>query len=183
MNISTKIATIGFGIDAWRNHETPRLRGKAIRTRAIGYTGVLFLVPIVWRLLPERGPYPRVLDLAVTVPLFADAAGNAVGIYEQAHIDDVVHGANAAIVSGVAGRLVAPHVGVAWQAAAIGAAVAIAGETLWEVMEYSAAALGQDGMHLSYEDTKGDMVATLIGAAVGAAVTLAGAHGRAAQRG
>ncbi|MGZ9161089.1 MAG: hypothetical protein ACXW4T_07970 [Candidatus Limnocylindrales bacterium] len=144
---------------------------------------MLFLVPILWRLWPDRGPYPRVLDLAVTVPLFADAAGNAVGIYEQAHIDDVVHGANAAIVSGVAGRLVAPHVGAAWQAAAIGAIVAIAGESLWEVMEYTAAALGQDGMHLSYEDTKGDMIATLVGAAVGAAFTLTGPHGRAAQRG
>ncbi len=144
---------------------------------------MLFLVPILWRLWPDRGPYPRVLDLAVTVPLFADAAGNAVGIYEQAHIDDVVHGANAAIVSGVAGKLVAPHVGAAWHAAAIGAIAAIAGESLWEVMEYTAAALGQDGMHLSYEDTKGDMIATLVGAAVGAAFTLTGPYGRAAQRG
>ena len=144
---------------------------------------MLFLVPVVWRLLPERGPYPRVLDLAVTVPLLADAAGNAVGIYEQAHIDDIVHGANAAILTGLAGALVAAHVDAAWKAAAIGALVAIAGESLWEVMEYSAAALGQDGMHLSYDDTMGDMLATWIGAALGAAFILTRPHGRAARRG
>jgi hypothetical protein len=167
--VGTKIATLGFGIDAWRHHESPRLRGKAIRTRALGYSAALFLVPTVWGLVPDRGRYPRALDLAVTAPLLADAAGNALGVYDQAHVDDIVHGANAAVLSAVVGTLVRPHVRHAWHAAVVGGLVSIAGESLWEVMEYSAAALGQDGMHLSYEDTIGDLAATLIGATVGAA--------------
>lgn len=169
--VATKVATIGFGIDAWINHRSPRLRGKAIRTRAIGYTGALFIVPVVWRLLPSRGDYPRVLDLAVTAPLLADAGGNAIGIYNEKHVDDVVHGANAAILAAVAGGLVAPYVDEAWQAALIGAGTAVVGEAAWEVMEYVALRLGQDGMNLSYEDTMDDMVMTWIGAAAGAAYT------------
>ncbi len=171
-NGATKLATIAFGIDALRHHDSPRLRGKAIRTRAIGYTGALFLVPVAWRLLPNRGPYPRTLDLAVTAPLLADAAGNALGIYEQAHVDDVVHGANAAILAAVAAWLIAPHVDEPWQAALAGAGVAIAGESLWEVLEYLAVRMGQHGMGLTYEDTMDDMVATWIGAAAGALFAL-----------
>src|SRR5215210_7557922 len=91
VTLAAKVATVGFGIDALLHSDEPRLRGKAIRTRAIGYTAALFLVPLAWRLLPgRRGPYPRVLDLAVTVPLLADAGGNAFGIYERAHVDDAV---------------------------------------------------------------------------------------------
>ncbi len=177
-NIATKVATIGFGIDAWRHHESPRLRGKAIRTRAIGYTGALFLVPFAWGLLPDRGRYPRELDLAVTAPLLADAAGNAFGIYNQAHIDHVVHGVNAAVLAGMTGVLIGPHVEEPWQAAAAGYAVAVVGEALWEVMEYVAMRLGQDGMHLTYDDTMDDLIATFVGAAAGAAFTLDRASSR-----
>ena len=54
---------------------------------------------------PDRGRYPRALDLAVTIPLLLDAGGNALDLYEEAHIDDVVHVANTAIASGVVGAL------------------------------------------------------------------------------
>ena len=170
VTIAAKVATIGFGIDAMLHHASPRLRGKAIRTRAIGYTAALFLVPLAWRLLPgERGPYPRGLDLAVTGPLLADAAGNAFGVYERVRIDDAVHAANAGILAGVSGSLIAPHVDARWQAALAGGAIAIAGETLWETMEYVAWRLGQDGMDLTYEDTMDDIIGTWIGALAGAA--------------
>ncbi len=170
VTIAAKVATIGFGIDALLHHASPRLRGKAIRTRAIGYTAALFLVPLAWRLLPgERGPYPRALDLAVTGPLLADAAGNAFGVYERVRIDDAVHAANAGILAGVSGSLIAPHVDARWQAALAGGAIAIAGETLWETMEYVAWRLGQDGMDLTYEDTMDDIIGTWIGALAGAA--------------
>ena len=173
VTIAAKAATVGFAIDAWLNHDSPRLRGKAIRTRAVGYSAALLLVPLAWRFLPgPRDPYPRALDLGVTVPLLADAAGNAFGIYEKVRIDDAVHTANAALLAGVTGSLIAPHVDQAWQAALAGGAIAIAGETLWETMEYVAWRLGQDGMDLTYEDTMDDIIGTWIGALVGAAYIL-----------
>lgn len=169
VTLAAKAATIGFAVDALLHHDEPRLQGKAIQTRAIGYTAALFVVPLAWLLLPgRRGPYPSGLDLAVTLPLLADAGGNAFGIYERARVDDVVHVANAAILAGVSGSLIAPNVDERWQAALAGGGIAIAGETLWETLEYLALRLGQRGMDLTYEDTMDDIIATWIGAVAGA---------------
>ena len=170
--VVAKAATVAFAVDAFANADSPRLRGKAIRTRAIGYAGALLVVPALWWLLPDRGRYPRALDLAVTVPLLLDAGGNALDLYEEAHIDDVVHVANSAIVSGVAGALFAPKVDERWQAALIGAGVSITAATAWELMEYGAMRLGADGMDLTYDDTMADLAEGFLGAAVGALFTL-----------
>ncbi len=172
ITIGAKIATIGLAVDAMMNAESPRLRGKGIQKRAFGYTAGLFIVPVIWRLLPERGRYPLALDLAVTAPLLLDAAGNALGLYEDAHVDDVVHLANAAIISGVAGAVFAPRVDERWQAALAGAGVTIAAETAWELLEYGAWRLGASGLDLSYEDTMDDIGETWIGAVLGALFTL-----------
>jgi hypothetical protein len=170
--IAAKAVTLGFAVDALINADTPRLSGKAVRTRAIGYTGALFIVPIAWRLLPDRDRYPRALDLAVTVPLLLDAAGNGLGLYNEAHIDDLVHLSNAAIVSGVAGALFAPRVDERWQAALAGAGVSIAAASAWEIMEFGALRLGAHGMDLTYQDTMVDLIDGWVGAVAGALFTL-----------
>src|SRR3954454_15749363 len=167
-----KASTVAFAVDAFANADTPRLRGKGIRTRAFGYAGALLVVPILWWLLPDRDRYPRALDLAVTVPLLLDAGGNALGLYEEARIDDVVHVANAGIVSGVAGSLFAPKVDERWQAALIGAGVSITAAAAWELAEYGAMRLGADGMDLTYDDTMADLAEGFLGAALGALFTL-----------
>jgi hypothetical protein len=172
VTMAAKAATIACAVDALINANSRRLRGKAIRTRAFGYTAALFIVPVAWRLHPDRGRYPHELDLAVTTPLLLDAAGNALGLYERAHIDDVVHLANAAIVSGVAGTLFAPRLNHRWQAALAGAGVAITAEVAWELAEYGALRLGADGMNLTYEDTMDDIAESWVGAALGALFTL-----------
>lgn len=169
--VGAKTATIACAIDAVINAESVRLRGKAIRTRAIGYTGGLFIVPVLWRLLPDRGRYPRGLDLAVTLPLLIDAGGNALGLYEEAHLDDVVHFLNAAIVSGVAGALFATRTDEPWQAALAGTGTAIAGESAWEIAEWLAMKAGADGMHLTYDDTMADLAESTLGAIVGGLIT------------
>jgi len=169
--LATKAATIACAIDGFVNADSPRLRGKAIRTRAIGYTAGLFIVPAIWRVLPDRGRYPRGLDLAVTLPLLIDAGGNALGLYEEAHLDDIVHFLNAAIVSGVAGSLFGTQVEEPWQAALAGTGTAIAGETGWEIAEYLAWKAGANGMDLTYEDTMADLAESALGAVVGGIVT------------
>jgi hypothetical protein len=168
---ATKIATVACAVDALLHHDSARLRGKAIRTRAFGYTGALLIVPLAWRLLPNRGRYPRGLDLAVTLPLLHDAGGNAHGLYEEARIDDVVHFLNAAIVSGVAGALFATQTDEPWQAALAGTGTAIAGETAWEIAEYVAMKAGADGMDLTYDDTMADLAESTLGAMAGGLVT------------
>jgi hypothetical protein len=169
--LAAKAATIACAIDGFVNASSPRLRGKAIRTRAIGYVGGLFIVPLAWRLLPDRGRYPRGLDLAVTVPLLIDAGGNALGMYEEAHLDDLVHLLNAGIVSGVAGALFATQTDEPWQAALAGTGTAIAAETAWEIAEYVAMRAGADGMDLTYDDTMADLTESAAGAVLGGLIT------------
>ncbi len=170
--VAAKAATIGFAVDAFRRADTPRLRGKGIRRRFFGYVGGVFLVPLAWRLSRNAGPYPRGLDLAVTAPLLLDAGGNALGVYQEAHIDDVVHFANAAVVAGVASALLAPRLKEPWQAAVAGSAVSMAAATAWEIVEYGAWRLGADGLNLTYEDTMDDIIESWLGAIVGGALAL-----------
>lgn len=169
--LAAKAATLACAVDAFVNADSPRLRGKAIRTRAIGYTAGLALVPVIWRLLPERGRYPRGLDLAVTLPLLIDAGGNALGLYEEAHLDDVVHFLNAGIVAGIAGALFATRTDEPWQAALAGTGTAVAAETGWEIAEYLAMRAGADGMDLTYKDTMADLAESSLGAVIGGIVT------------
>ena len=170
--VVTKVMTAAFAVDAFLNAESPRLRGKAIRARALGYAGALMIVPAIWWLLPERGRYPRALDLAVTVPLLLDAAGNALDLYEEAHVDDLVHLANAAIVSGIAGALIAPQMDERWQGALAGAGLSVVAATAWELAEYGAMRLGAHGMDLTYADTMADLAEGVLGAALGALFTI-----------
>jgi hypothetical protein len=170
--VAAKAATIAFGIDALLHADSPRFAGKAMRVRAIGYLGALCIVPLAWRLLPDRGRYPRGLDTAVTIPLLLDAAGNGLGIYEDAHVDDIVHFANTAIAAGVAGALVAPQVDERWHAAVVAMSLAISAEAVWEVMEYIAMRMGAHGMGLTYADTMEDLIDSTLGAIVGGLFTL-----------
>ncbi|HEX7346465.1 MAG TPA: hypothetical protein VF253_06710, partial [Candidatus Limnocylindrales bacterium] len=98
---ASKAAVIALAIDAFLNSATPRYSGKAMRVRAIGYAAGMLLVPLAWRVRGRPEPYPRELDLAVTLPLLVDAGGNAIGIYQRAHVDDLIHFADGATVASV----------------------------------------------------------------------------------
>jgi len=170
--VAAKAATIGFAFDALRRADTPKLRGKGIRRRFFGYIGGVFIVPLVWRLSRHPGEYPRGLDLAVSAPLLIDAAGNSLGMYQEAHVDDVVHFANSAVVAGVAGALLAPRFREPWQAAVAGVGVSMIAETTWEIAEWSASKMGADGLQLTYDDTMADIVESWLGAIVGGVFAL-----------
>ena len=171
-----KATIVALAADAFVNSESPRFRGKAMRIRAIGYAGVLLIVPIAWR-VRGRGngqgdSYPRGLDLAVALPLLADASANAVGIYERAHVDDAIHFANTALATAVVGAVVAPRERTAWEAAGIATMAGIAGSAVWEMAEWIAMKLGADGMDLTYDDTMADLIEGSAGAVLGGVITL-----------
>jgi hypothetical protein len=169
--LATKVATIGFTLEAvvWPNQ--PKYKGKAMRIRSIGYLGVLALVPIAWLRGNRARGYPIEADLAVSVPVFIDAVGNSLGIYDEARLDDVVHFLNAAALSGLFGAVVSSR--VASPAAAAGATVAfgLLGELCFDAMEYAAERIGYTGLGLSREDTLADTALAALGTSVAAAVT------------
>ena len=169
---AAKATVVALAVDAFVNSGSPRYSGKAMKIRAIGYTGGLLLVPIVWRLAGRQGQYPRELDLAVTVPLLIDAGGNAVGLYQRAHVDDLVHFADGALLASVVGALATPRVKTSWEAAGVAAMAGMAAAGVWELAEWIGLKLGARGMSLSYDDTMQDFAETAAGALVGGLVTL-----------
>ena len=167
-----KATVVALAIDAFLNSEQPRYHGKGMRLRAIGYAGGMLAVPVAWRVLGRRDPYPRELDLAITIPLLVDAGGNAIGIYRRAHVDDLIHFADGALVASVVGALATPRVRTSWEAAAVGTLAGSAAAGLWEVGEWIGLKLGAKGMDLTYDDTMRDLIETMAGAALGGVITL-----------
>jgi hypothetical protein len=169
---AVKATIVALAVDAFVNSNKPRFRGKAMKARALGYAGALLVVPVVWRLRGRKEPYPRELDLVVALPILADAGGNAIGMYQNAHVDDAIHFANGALLAGVVGSLAQPRTRTAWEAAAFAAALGTAAGAVWEIFEWIAMKLGARGMDLSYDDTMEDLIETSGGALLGALVTL-----------
>jgi hypothetical protein len=169
---AVKAAIVALAVDAFVNSKKPRFRGKAMKVRAVGYAGALLVVPVAWRIRGRKQPYPRELDLLVALPILIDAGGNAIGMYQNAHVDDAIHLANGALFSGVVGTLMQPRTKTAWEAAAFAAAIGTAAAAGWEIFEWTAMKLGARGMDLTYDDTMEDLIETSAGALLGALVTL-----------
>ena len=169
---AAKAAVIALAIDAWVNSSAPRYSGKAMRVRALGYAGGLIAVPLVWRLQGRPQPYPREIDLAITLPLLVDAGGNAIGIYQRAHVDDLIQFADGATLASVVGALATPRTRTSWEAAGVAALAGMAAAGVWEIGEWIGLKLGARGMDLTYEDTMTDLAETMSGALLGAAITL-----------
>jgi hypothetical protein len=167
-----KATVIALAVDAFQNSNSPRYSGKGMRLRALGYAGGMLVAPLAWRLRGRRDPYPRELDLAITLPLLVDAGGNAIGIYQRAHVDDLIHFADGAVVSSLVGALATPRAKTAWEAAGAGVAAGGMFAGLWEIGEWVGLKLGAKGMDLSYDDTMTDLAETIAGAALGGMVTL-----------
>lgn len=169
---AVKAVIVALAVDAFVNSHKPRFRGKAMKVRAVGYAGALLVVPLAWRIRGRKQPYPRELDLLVALPILADAGGNAIGMYQNAHVDDAIHFANGALLAGVVGALVQPRTRTAWEAAAFATAIAAAAAAGWEIFEWVAMKLGARGMDLTYDDTMEDLIETSAGALLGGLVTL-----------
>jgi hypothetical protein len=149
----------------------PKYKGKAMRIRSLGYLGGMALVPAVWLSGHRQGRYPLAADLAVTGPLLVDAAGNSLGIYDAARIDDAVHGLNAAVLTSLFGAVVSTRLRTREQAVAATVAFGLIGELAFDGMEYVAEWIGFEGLGLSPQDTIADVALAGIGTAFGAAVT------------
>jgi len=166
-----KIATLRYVAESVIHPHQPKYRGKAMRVRALGYITGLALMPAAWFLRGRRERFPVVADLAVTVPLLIDAAGNAHGIYDEVRIDDVVHLVNTVSLASLFGAVVSEHVASRDRAAAAVVAFGVLGGIGWEVMEYTAEALGFDGLGLSPEDTIADVTFGIMGSLIAGAIT------------
>lgn len=168
-----KAAVVALSIDPLRDPRQPKFSGKAMRVRVMGYGLVLAVMPLVHRLRRGGDRYPLGTDLALTVPLLIDAGGNAAGVYEEAHLDDVVHFANAAIIMAAVGEAARPWLRDRPTAFAVIATLGTAGSAIWECWEYIAFRFGARGMNLTYTDTMDDLLESTCGSVVGGLITAA----------
>jgi hypothetical protein len=169
--VPVKFLTAACALAGALHPEAPRYRGKAMRIRAVGYAAALGLVPAVHAARRARGPYPAGADLAVSVPMLIDAAGNTLGIYDQDRLDDVVHAVNAGVLSSLFGAVISTHMKSRRAATTATIAFGVIGELGWEGMEYLGQTIGFRGMALSEADTLGDIGSALVGTAFAAVVT------------
>jgi hypothetical protein len=113
-----------------------------------------------------------VVDALVVLPFLIDVRGNALDLNDSIEsFDDIAHLVNWAIlVTGFGAFAVAlsiPRLVAAGLAVGFGASTHI----LWELAEYLAMRFGTSGLHLTYEDTIGDLALSFAGSVVGGVVT------------
>ena len=121
----------------------------------------------------RQARYPLAADLAMTGPMLVDAAGNSLGIYDAARVDDAVHFLNAAVLASLFGAVISSHVDSRRTAVAATLAFGVLGEIAFDGMEYAAERIGFTGLGLSERDTIADVAMATIGTLIAAAVTWA----------
>lgn len=151
--------------------DQPKYKGKAMRIRSVAYLGGMAVVPAVWLLGDRRERYPVAADLAMTAPLLIDAAGNSLGIYDAARVDDAVHFLNAAVLSALFGAVISTRVESRATATAATLGFGLLGELAFDGMEYAAERIGFNGLGLSMRDTLADTAMAALGTTVAAAIT------------
>jgi hypothetical protein len=154
--------------------------GKGMALRAPFYLLPAFVVPIVWWIRGKRQPYPYLVDALVVAPFLADTLGNVLGFYSRFDAtDDVLHFVNwVLLMGGITLGLLRTRVNnlTAW---ALGWGLGALAIIWWEAAEWLVQELGTNGLQLTYGDTIGDLIASSTGGAVGSALAIHFARGRA----
>ena len=92
--VTLKVAVIGLtALGAFGGLE--RFEEKGFGWRLLWYPTAVLALPVLWRALKKRGPYPYLADALITFPFFVDVMGNVLNLYDTIDWwDDVNHFAN-----------------------------------------------------------------------------------------
>lgn len=157
-----------------------RFEEKGFGWRLLWYPLAVLALPVLWKLLKGRGPYPYLADALITFPFFVDVMGNVLNLYDTIDWwDDVNHFANWLFLSLGLGVLLLrtrfEPIALAGFVLAFGASLAI----LWELGEYvTFIRTNEEEFATAYTDTLGDLTFDLVGALLAAAATYALARRR-----
>lgn len=174
VNLAIKVVLVGLlVVGAFSGLQ--QFEGKGYSWRLASYPIAAVVVPVAWRLLGRRPPYPYAVDLLLTLPFLVDTAGNALDLYDTiVWWDDANHFVNWALLSGAVGALAWRHRVVRWQTVAFVVGFGAVAAILWEIGEYFAFIRDSSELDTAYADTLGDMSLGLSGSVVaGLAAALA----------
>lgn len=157
-----------------------RFEEKGFGWRLLWYPAAVLALPVLWRALKKRGPYPFLADALITFPFFVDVMGNVLNLYDTIDWwDDANHFANWLFLSlGVGVLLLRTRyepLALAGFVLAFGASLAI----VWELGEYlTFIRTNEDEFDTAYTDTLGDLTFDLVGALLAAGITYRWERGR-----
>lgn len=171
INIFSKVALVClFAVALMYN--IPNLEGKGMNLRAPFFLLGAFIVPLVFTITKKRRDYatkyPHKIDFLITLPFLLDTAGNFLGYFDSVTIfDDILHIVNwfLLILAFLELRKYSDKNSSDDFLLGIGMGTLLI--VMWEITEW---AISIDGfgivsnLHLSYEDTIGDLFGSTIGA-------------------
>ncbi len=172
LDLAAKVALVLLLVAALSHPDLGHLKDKGAGARAIGYPMLAFTLPAVWLLWwRDRGPFPWLADLLVTLTCFTDVLGNRMDLYDAiVWFDDVMHFINtgllAAAVILLSLRSGAPFGAVLERALAFAVTAAV----FWEIAEYFAFLSTSVERSNAYPDTLGDLALGTFGAITAAIV-------------
>jgi glycopeptide antibiotics resistance protein len=172
-----KLALIALLVHGVVDPDLPQYQGKGMGWRLLTYPLSTLVVPVIWFLWtrsPSRreraGAYPYLIDICVVAPFLIDTAGNTANLYDTIDWwDDLMHVVTwipwVTAVGLALRRLPLGRLNVAALTIGFGAVTHI----IWEVLEYLTFVRGNPSeAATAYEDTIGDLVASLSGSIIGA---------------
>ena len=178
LNLAAKALLVGLLAYALTNLEMDQFRGKAMEARAAFYPLFALLIPIGWWLRGRPRPYPHDADLLLVSPFLIDVAGNVANLYNSVvWFDDAAHTVTWMLLVLAVGSLILRLRLEHWITACLCIGFGAVSHILWEIIEFVALTIGAPGLHLTYEDTIGDLAMSLGGSFLAGFIT-----GRRAER-
>lgn len=179
VNGFVKLALIALLVHGVAYPDLPQYQGKGMGWRLLLYPVSALIVPLAWFLWtrsPQRrataGTYPHLIDVCAVAPFLIDTAGNSANLYDSVEWwDDAMHVVTWIPWVTAAGlalrRLPLGRLNLAALTVGFGAVTHI----IWEVLEYLTFVRDNPSESATaYEDTIGDLVASLSGSFIGAAL-------------
>ena len=124
-------------------------------------------MPLGWRLARRPSPYPYAVDILLVSPFLVDVIGNTLDLYDTiGWWDDLNHFVNWALLSLAVGQLLLRFRLPRFETFVIVVGVGAVAAILWELGEYVAFIRNSPELETAYEDTLGDMMLGLTGAAL-----------------
>ena len=179
VNGFAKVALIALLVHGVAYPDLEQYQGKGMGWRLVFYPLSALIVPLVWyfwtRSTQRRstaGTYPHLIDVCVVAPFLIDTAGNAANFYDSiTWWDDAMHVVTwipwVMAVGLTLRRLPLGRLNVAALTVGFGAVTHI----IWEVLEYLTFVRNNPNESATaYDDTIGDLVASLCGSFIGAII-------------
>ena len=170
IDLALKVSVVALSLVPILRPGAGHFAGKAMGFRAAVYPAAVLLIPAVWLVSGQPGPYPFLADIALGIPFLVDAAGNVFGLFAIRGFDAIPHFTGWLCLSLAFGLAVAPLLPERWIAFGLALGFGAVADVTWEIGEFLLMRSGASGLDLTYENTIQDLAMSLTGAVVGAAL-------------